>query len=138
MCSAFTLDNTHEKTQQPTVPPKCGGRYSGLMKFCTSDLEANLSLLMASGPSHDFTIFHAAVAQELTEKGVTSAFFFAALEGKNIKKMGSFSPFIIHGISTMIILAETTQKRQTSRHGESADGTFTFSKGSFDLHKNFG
>lgn len=39
-----------------------GGKYSGPMYVWTSDLDANLSLLIASGPNHDFTIFHAAVA----------------------------------------------------------------------------
>lgn len=51
---------TFKKEQQRTVPPMCAGRYSGPMNVWTSDLEANLSLLMASGPSHVFTIFHAA------------------------------------------------------------------------------
>lgn len=88
MCLASTLDNTHKMTQQLTVPPKCGGRYSGLTKFCTSDLEANLSLLMASGPSHDFTIFHAAVAQELTDKGVTFVIYCSFKRQKNVDKMG--------------------------------------------------
>lgn len=41
----------------------CGGKYSGPMNVWTSDLEANLSLLIASGPNHDFTIFHAAEIQ---------------------------------------------------------------------------
>lgn len=43
-------------------------------------------------------------------------------------KTVSFSPVIIQGISTIIILAETTQKRQTFRHGESADEVSRFER----------
>lgn len=43
-----------------TVPPRWGGKYSGSMNVWTSDFGANFSLLIASGPNQDFTIFHAA------------------------------------------------------------------------------
>lgn len=63
------------KTFSRTVPPMCGGRYSRPMKLWISLLETNFSLLMASGPSHVFTIFQAAAMGTTNNKLKELAYF---------------------------------------------------------------